>query len=141
MFGELARGGGSASLKKFLSGFVIMIADFGIQMGKMLIAHGIALEAFQESIKNLDWRVALAAGAALIVTASAFKSYVSAGPSGSGGSSSGTYIGRTTPSGKAATATTSASQVSVVGELKLQMGELKAALRTIDKQAKYGYNG
>ena len=30
MFGELARGGGSASLKKFLSGFIIMIADLGI---------------------------------------------------------------------------------------------------------------
>lgn len=144
MFGELARGGGSASLKKFLSGFVSMIGDFAIQMGKMLLAIGIAESAFYKSLSSgpQGAAIAMAAGAALIIAGAAFKSFVSAGPSGgSSGNSSSTYIGRTTPSGKAATASTSASQVSVVGELKLQMGELKAALRTIDKQAKYGYNG
>lgn len=137
MFGHLAAGNGKTALKSFISGFANMIGDFAIQMGVQLIAVGIGIETFKASLKSLNGYAALAAGAALIVAGAAFKAFVNGGVGG-GGSRSSSYsaVGRSTPSGSAASAKSSAT-VTVVGELKMAMGEVKAMLKTVDTQNKY----
>ena len=60
---------------------LLSIADFAEQMGKLMIATGIAIEAFKQSIATLGV-FAIPAGIALIAAASAAKSHINAGPKG-----------------------------------------------------------
>jgi hypothetical protein len=62
-----------------IGGFVNAVAGFMQKLGVSLIATGIGLEAFKESLKNLNGFAAVAAGAALVVAAGAFRAIASGG--------------------------------------------------------------
>jgi hypothetical protein len=74
--GEAVGGGG---IKAALGGFINAIASFGESLGKQLIAQGIALVAFNSSLKSLSGPQAIFAGAALVAASAAFKALAGKG--------------------------------------------------------------
>jgi hypothetical protein len=64
------------------------IANTATQLGEMLIAEGLAIKAFKESLKSLNPYVAIAAGAALVVVGAALSSGIKS--LGGGGAAGGT---------------------------------------------------
>jgi hypothetical protein len=78
-----------ADMKQILAAFLAPFGDTMKQMGSMIMAEGIAMEAFKNSIKNPY--AAIAAGAALIAVGSAVSSglqALTANPTGGGSSAS-----------------------------------------------------
>jgi len=81
--GELASGEGNVAQKLLLP-----IADMAIQLGKIAIGTGIALEGIKNAFRNLHPAAAIAAGVALVALGSAVKSRIkAAGKNGSSASS------------------------------------------------------
>lgn len=83
-FTSIAEGIGNAfksggGIQSVLGPFIDSIANFGNAMGKQLVATGIAVTAFGESLKNLQGYKAVAAGVALIAASSAFRAIASNG--------------------------------------------------------------
>lgn len=76
--GDAFAGGG---LKSVLSGFIGAISSFGQSLGKQLIAQGVALIAFNASLKSLNGVTSIVAGAALVAASAAFKSFAGKGVS------------------------------------------------------------
>lgn len=74
--GAAISGGG---IKAALGGFINLIAGFGESLGKQLIAQGVALIAFNASLKSLNGPTAIIAGAALIAASAAFRSLAKGG--------------------------------------------------------------
>jgi hypothetical protein len=80
-----------ADASAILAALLQPFADTAIQFGGMLIATGLGIEAFQESLKSLNPAVALVAGAALLALGATMKSGIKAlarGGAGAGTSSS-----------------------------------------------------
>lgn len=81
--GSLAEGIGNAlvsgNLSDITSGFVNAISGFLSQLGKLLIVQGIAIQAFQQSLRSLSGIQAIIAGGALIAAAAAFKALAGGG--------------------------------------------------------------
>lgn len=63
-----------ADATQVLAALMQPFADTMIQLGEMLIAEGLAIKAFKESLEKLDPWVALAAGAGLLALGSALSS-------------------------------------------------------------------
>jgi hypothetical protein len=76
-------------LEATLTGFLKPLAGFLTTEGSMLIAHGIAVEAFKRSLTSFNGIPAIVAGAAMVATGAAFKGFVKGGLSGSGAGYSG----------------------------------------------------
>lgn len=74
--GEAVSGGG---IQAALGGFIDAISSFGQSLGKQLIAQGIALIAFNASLRSLNGPTAIIAGAALVAASVAFKSLAKGG--------------------------------------------------------------
>lgn len=74
--GTAIAGGG---IKAALSGFIDAISNFGTSLGKQLIAQGVALIAFNASLKSLSGPQAIVAGAALVAASAAFKALAGGG--------------------------------------------------------------
>lgn len=73
------------------------IANTATQLGEMLIAEGLAIKAFKESLKSLNPYVAIAAGAALVVVGAALSSGIkSLGGGGAAGATTAS-AGSSTP--------------------------------------------
>jgi hypothetical protein len=68
-------------------------ADTAIQLGEMLIAQGLGVEAFKKSLESLNGVAAIAAGAALVALGSAMRSGISALAKGGGAASTASYSG------------------------------------------------
>jgi hypothetical protein len=66
----------------FGNNIIMAIADFGEQLGKMMIGVGITIEAFKKSLATLNPVIAIAGGIALIAAASAARSYITKGGEG-----------------------------------------------------------
>jgi hypothetical protein len=69
---------GDAGASGFFNTILMVVADFGKQLGRMLIAAGVAALAFQRLLINPIG--AIAAGTALIVAATAARNLLAAGP-------------------------------------------------------------
>ena len=82
-----------AGIEGILNAFLAPIGSFLIQEGTLLIAHGLAVESFKKSLQSLNGIAAIGAGAALVATGAAFKSFVGGGVGGGGGSYSGSGNG------------------------------------------------
>jgi hypothetical protein len=67
-----------ADASQVLAALLEPFASTMISLGEMLIAEGLAIEVFKESLTNLDGKKALAAGAALLVLGSALSSGIKA---------------------------------------------------------------
>jgi hypothetical protein len=86
---DMMFGVADADMKQILAAFLAPFGDTMKQMGSMIMAEGIAMEAFKNSIKNPY--AAIAAGAALIAVGSAVSSglqALTANPTGGGSSAS-----------------------------------------------------
>ena len=95
---DAAMGVEGAGFEQVMAAVLQPIARTATQLGEMLIAEGVAIKAFQESLKSLNPYVALAAGAALI----ALGATLSAGIQSLAGGASGATTagaGSSTPSG------------------------------------------
>jgi len=79
-FGELLANAvtGSEGIGGIFKGLILIVADFMVQLGKSLIAVGIASAAFKKAFANPT--VALAAGIALVALGSIFKNTMQKGP-------------------------------------------------------------
>lgn len=80
--GQMA--GGVGQFENFLDGLILLVIDFASQFGKLLIAAGLASEAFQKSLTTNPY-VAIAAGVALVGAAAAAKAFLSKNNFGGGG--------------------------------------------------------
>lgn len=80
-FADLAIG--DIGISEFGKNILAVIGQFLVQMGEMLIAYGIGMDAFKKAFTN-PW-AAIAAGAALVFIGSSISGFAKAGPSGSGG--------------------------------------------------------
>lgn len=78
-------------LESTLIAFLNPLANFLTTEGSMLIAHGIAVEAFKKSLTSFNGIPAIVAGAAMVATGAAFKGFVKGGmkQSGAGYSTTG----------------------------------------------------
>lgn len=83
----------NADPSQILSALMQPFAQTAIQLGEMLIAQGVAVEAFKNSLKSLQGGAAIAAGAALVAIGSAMSAGIKAlaGGGASGTTSASTY--------------------------------------------------
>lgn len=72
---------GDAGASGFFNNILMIVADFGKQLGRMLVAAGIAAQAFQKLLLNPIG--AIAAGGALIAASTAARNLLKEGPGGS----------------------------------------------------------
>lgn len=70
---------GTGDINNIFSAFANSIASFLEEMGKVLIAEGVAIEAFKASLESFQGVPAIIAGAALVVAGSAFRAFVGKG--------------------------------------------------------------
>jgi hypothetical protein len=106
--GQALAGGNTKDLGKSL---LISLANFMSQFGVLLLATGLGMKAFNESIENMNPALAIGAGIALIVAAGAIKGLMSKGVKGSGGGSSG-------GGGYSAAAMEKAMKIEVYGKIE-----------------------
>lgn len=90
---DMIAGVEGAGFSNVLGAIVEPIAGMMMQLGEMLISEGIAIEAFKTSLASLNGGVAIAAGAALIATASVLRSGIQALGNTAGASTATTYSG------------------------------------------------
>lgn len=91
-------------------------ANTAIQLGEMLLAQGIAVEAFKASLESLQGAPAIAAGLTLIALGSAMRTGIQALASGGGASTATTSAAGTTSAGSVETYEQEIT-VHVVGEI------------------------
>jgi hypothetical protein len=71
----------SGNFNAVVGGFVDAIAGFMGQLGKLLIAQGVAIQAFQVSLDTLQGIPAIIAGGALVAASAAFRALAKGGTS------------------------------------------------------------
>ena len=72
---------GDAGAESFFDGLLMIIADFAVRLGKVIVGIGLASEALKVSFSNPF--AAIAAGTALIALGATAKNMLQSGPSGS----------------------------------------------------------
>ena len=83
-----------ADASQVLAGILSPFADTMTQLGEMLIAEGIAVSAFKESLKSLNPAVAISAGVALVAMGAALRSGIQKlGQNAGHGGAVSTYTG------------------------------------------------
>lgn len=94
-FTDMLMGIEGADASALLTALVAPFADTAGQLGKMLIAQGLAVEAFKKSLESLQGAAAIAAGTALLAVSAAMKSGIKslAGGAPSGASTGASYGG------------------------------------------------
>lgn len=108
-----------ADASQLMAALLQPFADTMISLGEMLIAQGLAVAAFKESLSSLDPAVALAAGATLLALGSALSSGIK-------------KLGQTAGSGATSTSTGASSSTSGVENIQTEMtiyvkGQLKGS--------------
>ena len=108
-----------ADASQLMAALLQPFADTMISLGEMLIAEGLAIAAFKESLSDLNPGVALAAGATLLALGSALSSGIK-------------RLGQTAGSGATATSTGASSSTSGVENIQTEMtiyvkGQLKGS--------------
>lgn len=92
-FTDMLFGIEGADASQVMAAVLQPFAQIATQLGEMLIATGLSIEAFKESLINLQGPKALAAGAALLAIGAAMSSGIRALGRGSGGTSATTIAG------------------------------------------------
>lgn len=89
-FTDLMMGVEGAGAEQILSALLQPFGQTAIQLGEMLLAQGIAVDAFKTSLASLQGAPAIAAGLALIAVGSTISSGIRAMANGPGGGSTAT---------------------------------------------------
>lgn len=98
-FTDMLVGIEGADASNILAALLQPFAQTATQLGSLLLAEGLGIKAFKESLKSLNPAVAISAGVALIALGSALGSAIKALGGGGGGSvSNGGYSGGGAPS-------------------------------------------
>jgi hypothetical protein len=113
---DLAFGIEGADWKGIVAGLLQPFAQTATQLGEMLVAQGIAIGAFKESLKSLQPGVAIAAGLSLIAVGAAISSGIQALSGGPRGATSASTGAGTTSAGGIETYEQEIT-VHVVGEI------------------------
>jgi hypothetical protein len=92
-FTDMLFGLEGADASSILAALMQPFADTAVQLGEMLLAQGIAVTAFKESLSKLDGPPAIAAGLALIAIGSAMRSGIQALANRGGGSTATASVG------------------------------------------------
>lgn len=98
-FTDMLVGLEGADAKGILTALMQPFADTAGQLGAMLLAQGIAVEAFQKSLATLQGAPAIAAGLSLMAISAAMKSGIQALAGGGAGAGSAASYGGTSYSG------------------------------------------
>lgn len=106
-----------ADASQLLGALMEPFANTAIQLGEMLLAQGIAVEAFKKSLESLQGGVAIAAGLGLIAIGSAMRSGIQALASGGGATSTGSYTGAAASSSADVQNYESTLTIEVVGKI------------------------
>ena len=107
-----------ADATSILSALMQPFAQTAGQLGTMLIAQGVAVEAFNKSLSTLQGAPAIAAGAALLAVSAAMKSGIKALAGGKAGASTATtYSGNDSANGISYENYDSTITVEVVGKI------------------------
>ena len=77
-FTDMLMGIEGADASQIMAAVLQPIANTAMQLGEMLIAEGLAISAFKESLKSLNPTVAIAAGTALLAVGAALSSGIKA---------------------------------------------------------------
>lgn len=77
-FTDMLMGIEGADASQIMAAVLQPIANTAMQLGEMLIAEGLAISAFKESLKSLNPAVAIAAGTALLAVGAALSSGIKA---------------------------------------------------------------
>lgn len=99
-FTDMLFGIEGADASQVMAAVLQPIAQTATQLGEMLIAEGIAIEAFKDSLKSLNPYVAIAAGVALVAVGAALTSGIkklAGGPNAGAGVASSGAGGATNP--------------------------------------------
>lgn len=80
IFEGIGEGIVSGNFSGILKGFANTLSTYLSQLGKTLIAQGLAIEAFKKSLESLQGIPAIVAGGALIAASAAFKALAGKGP-------------------------------------------------------------
>lgn len=99
-FTDMLFGIEGADASQVMAAVLQPIAQTATQLGEMLIAEGIAIEAFKDSLKSLNPYVAIAAGVALVAVGAALSSGIkklAGGPNAGAGVASSGAGGATNP--------------------------------------------
>lgn len=95
---DAAMGVEGAGFEQVMAAVLQPIARTATQLGEMLIAEGVAIKAFQDSLNSLNPYVALAAGAALIALGATLSAGIQSLAGGASGATTAS-AGSSTPSG------------------------------------------
>jgi hypothetical protein len=90
-FTDMMMGLDGADAKNVLSALMTPFADMAMRLGEMLLAEGIAIEAFKSSLSTLQGGAAIAAGLGLMAIGSALKSGMQAMARGGAGGAGASY--------------------------------------------------
>ena len=112
-FTDMLMGIEGAGAEQILSALLQPFGQTATQLGEMLLAQGIAVEAFKTSLASLQGAPAIAAGLALIAVGSAISSGIQAMANGPGGSTATTASASSTGVNKYEQEIT----INVVGEI------------------------
>jgi hypothetical protein len=116
-FTDMLFGLEGADASAILGALMQPFADTATQLGGMLLAQGIAVEAFKTSLASLQGVPAIAAGLSLIAIGAAMKSGIKALAKGGGGSGSTASYGGSSYGSTAAQNYESTLTVNVVGHI------------------------
>jgi hypothetical protein len=116
-FADMLFGLEGADASAILGALMQPFADTAGQLGGMLLAQGIAVEAFKTSLDSLQGAPAIAAGLSLIAISAAMKSGIKALAKGGGNAGSTASYGGSSYSGGAAQNYESTLTVNVVGTI------------------------
>lgn len=106
-----------AGPEQVLAALLQPFAQTATQLGEMLVAEGIAISAFKESLKSLNPYVAIAAGTALIAVGAVLSSGIKALAGGPAGSTSASTGAGATSAGSGIETYEQEITVHVVGEI------------------------
>lgn len=116
-FTDMLFGLEGADASAILGALMQPFADTATQLGGMLLAQGLGVEAFKKSLESLQGGVAIAAGLSLIALGAAMKSGIKALAKGGGSAGSTASYGGSSYGSTAAQNYESTLTVNVVGTI------------------------
>lgn len=129
---------GQGGMAQFGEDLLNMVGTFMQKFGKVLIAFGVASEAFKEALSSLNGIAAIAAGAALVAIGAAVTTTASNMASSIGGASAASsYVASSSYGGGVGGYANSTLQVEVSGVLTANGSQLVAVLNNEENRKHY----